>query len=75
MLLGSGFLLLPFFLLRTEDWLFNVILFTAQSGYLHFLRDWYKCFSSLCNCPGFEQIVLHINKLAITSATLFNIKL
>ena len=36
--------------------------FMAQSGYLHFLRDWYKCFSSLCNCPGFEQIVLALWK-------------
>ena len=46
MLLGSGLLLLPFFLCRAEDWLFNFILFMAQSGYLHFLRDWYKGFSS-----------------------------
>ena len=38
-----------FFPFRAEDWLFNFILFMAQPGYLHFLRDWYKCFSSLGN--------------------------
>ena len=40
------------------DRLFNFTLLMAQSGYLHFFRDWCRCFSSFCNSPGVEQTVL-----------------
>ena len=62
MLLGPGWLLLPLLFFWCMDWLFNFTLLMAQSGYLHLLRDWYRCFSSFCNCPGVEQTVLALWK-------------
>ena len=58
MLLGSGLLLLPFFLLRAEDWLFNFILFMASLDICIFLGIGTNVFLLSATAQGLSKLFL-----------------